>query len=734
MAQQNRLEPASPSWTRPGSKQGGSNILEGAQHLDMNGAQITAVGGNQIFQNYSATTDDPMKKLHRYCAIEATHDSETVATYIPRCKPGTRQEVLRDLMDWAQNNSGTSLGSLLILWLSGPAGGGKSCIQRELVERCKEHGILAASYFFSSRVHGLHDSQLFVSTIAFQLCASFPEVEPFVEEAIRSDPALFDKSLEYRFEHLIGRPFQLMAQAQAKPKPRRAEHEATCWSIVRQWIPSFRRREPRWDLTKLDIIRQEAPSPHVPTKVVIIDGLDECRNPQERVRIIRLLASALLRYRLPFRVAIASRPEYEIRSTFDESNVDAIVRRLRLETYGCDTDIKDYLIDSLFDLRNRHPSRSSIPSDWPPPDGINKLVERASGQFIYASTFLKFIDNPRRHPVERFNFALNFHTSPPTSSQVNPFSDLDFLYTIILESTDQDVEIPLMKTILHGLVMLGNRFSRTLELDDFFRLEPGTSDTILCDMHSILHVPLIADYRNDSIRFYHRSLEDYLLSPSRSGRFHQPLGETYAQMLGLCADHLDPENSHQSSRGWNPLMNGLPNVMPQRWLLSLDWIGHMRHLLSHSSDTFRDLLRSKPSISRLVHGELKVRFWFPYALGDARNRFKTDIQGLVQPELHSRVCSTSDNNYKCIPLCHTLSRAIQACDKWSEWVAQNYTPVSVSPQQARVLYIQEALETSVDEWQHSYTGDGISHLKTLVVHEADKAESNPINEILNLYD
>ncbi|TFK20399.1 hypothetical protein FA15DRAFT_720565, partial [Coprinopsis marcescibilis] len=462
--------------------------------VQLNDTQVLAAGRDVTHTvNNLYASANLLERLRSHCTIEATHESETAA-YSPRCKPGTRKTILADIMLWVTSSPEPHDSiSMALLWLSGPAGGGKTCIQREVVERCKEQGMLAASYFFSTRVAELDNSLKFVATIALQLCVAFPGLRPYVEEEIKLDPTLFDKSLEIQFERLIESPLN----------------------------------------------RQSDVGPPIPHKVIIIDGLDECRNPQEQIRIIYLLARALAKRSLPLRVAIASRPEYDIRSTFDEPAVAAVTHRIKLEDYGCDTDIEDYLIDSLFEIRRKHPSASNIPSDWPSRVEVKKLVDKASGQFIYASTFLKFVNNPRRDLTEMFDLALNFHLSSPGS--INPFTDLDLLYTIVLETAD--VDLSELKMLLHGIMVSDGMLGSTSNIDDFFGFNPGTTDRMFCDLHSIIHISPYMDHPKP-VQFHHKSLEDYLQASHRSGKFHQSLSTTHKQMLQRCVTNIQAWHLH----------------------------------------------------------------------------------------------------------------------------------------------------------------------------------------------
>src|SRR5687767_4781419 len=117
-----------------------------------------------------------MALLFDKSAMEATQDSPTAA-YAPKLMPGTRAKVINDIMAWIAHqgqSSKTPAPQTSILWFSGPAGAGKTCIQREVAKRSQERGMLVISYFFSTRVPNLDNSIPFVFTITQQLIEKVP--------------------------------------------------------------------------------------------------------------------------------------------------------------------------------------------------------------------------------------------------------------------------------------------------------------------------------------------------------------------------------------------------------------------------------------------------------------------------------------------------------------------------------------------------------------------------------
>ncbi|KIK52274.1 hypothetical protein GYMLUDRAFT_180317, partial [Collybiopsis luxurians FD-317 M1] len=71
-----------------------------------------------------------------------------------------------------------------------------------------------------------------------------------------------------------------------------------------------------------------------------------------------------------------------------------------------------------------------IPCPWPTNGQIEHLVQKASGQFIYPSTVLKFIDDDCAVPADCLAMVLNLIV--PEDGSESPFAELDALYRQIL--------------------------------------------------------------------------------------------------------------------------------------------------------------------------------------------------------------------------------------------------------------------------------------------------------------
>jgi hypothetical protein len=126
-----------------------------------------------------------------------------------------------------------------------------------------------------------------------------------------------------------------------------------------------------------------------------------------------------------------SRPEHQIRDAFDEKVMSSLTSRLVLDDkYIPDIDMRSFLESKFQQIVSRHPFRTHLPSPWPTEKHIEQLVQKSSGQFIYASTVVKIIDSPCHWPPDGLEITLGI--SPRGS--MTPFAEMDSLYIHNLSS------------------------------------------------------------------------------------------------------------------------------------------------------------------------------------------------------------------------------------------------------------------------------------------------------------
>ena len=212
---------------------------------------------------------------------------------------------------------------------------------------------------------------------------------------------------------------------------------------------------------------------------------------------------------LPLRFLIGSRPESHIRARFDQKSLYTITHRVVLdETFNPGRDIQVFLRDGFAKICAENTSiMSHVEQPWPSEGIIDLLVQRSSGQFIYAATVLKFVGADFCSPTKQLELVLKpDHTA---------FSDLDQLYTQILSVYPNNVNIVQVLgiiTVSHG------KLAEVIE--DIFGLEKGRLKQVLRGLLSLMIAKDDGHADDDIPYFAHASFSDYLFDSNRSGPFH----------------------------------------------------------------------------------------------------------------------------------------------------------------------------------------------------------------------
>jgi hypothetical protein len=410
----------------------------------------------------------------------------------PRCHPGTREKATEDIVCWIEEPTPSST----VLWVSGRAGVGKTALMQRIAELDEIY--FGGCFFFRRGTPGRNVKDHLFSTLAYQLATNVHGMLEPVDQVMMQDFSLPNRSAAVQLKRLIVEPIRLL------------------------------------------------PIPARPT-LIIIDGLDECEDFNSQRDILTLIGQVTMDPNVAIRFIIASRPEYQICDMFNKEPLFARTRRLVLdEGYNTAGDIERYLREKFEDihLRNRD-IMPDVKNPWPLKDDLQMLVWRASGQFIYAATVIKFVDSDTdlRTPEEKLNIILK-----PGPMQGSAFSELDRLYTQILS------QYPDSEVLVHTLGVI-----LVLEaLPSFANVNtPATIAAITGFGEAKLHVVLralqsVTEIRTDPVfddaddnepngtnirlvKLSHRSFHDFLADKTRSGPYFidEDGGRVFRRILEL---------------------------------------------------------------------------------------------------------------------------------------------------------------------------------------------------------
>ena len=399
----------------------------------------------------------------------------------PKCHPETRKAVQEEIMGWIVDG-GENAQPKNLLWLTGPAGSGKTAIAGAIARICDGKDLLAATFFFSS-CSGSPDRRSkcsLVATLANQL-AEMEGFEPLGENvlaAIERKPGIFGKQLKSQFEVLVLRPLQ--------------ELQKTRGELFKTW------------------------------RVIIIDGLDEVSvvdsdklppdearqaSDADQVEILSLLLQAVNDTAFPFRILVSSRPERAIQEFFSNRPNEGHSMKIFLDgKYSPDADIHLFLQSSFAQIRRRY----NLSPGWGSEDVIRTIVHNASGQFIYAATVVRFLRSSAVPFPVRLSFVSTLRCSGSCTGE-NPFAALDSLYSQILQSSPHPTLAAQWIRLIPGLVAFGPCFTRTL-----LQEHPGQADHVLENLASLVRLPS-SGTEDLPYALYHKSLLDFLDDPGRCG-------------------------------------------------------------------------------------------------------------------------------------------------------------------------------------------------------------------------
>ncbi|RXW14489.1 hypothetical protein EST38_g11363 [Candolleomyces aberdarensis] len=309
----------------------------------------------------------------------------------------------------------------------------------------------------------------------------------YIKEAVEEDPLIFTRTIRTQMDTLVVRPFKKLQS--------NAGFDAG----------SF---------------------PHA----VLIDGLDECSGEERQAELLSIIKHCLLDNDLPFRIFIASRPEWAIRSALNSETrgyLHPLTYHVQLsDKYDATDDIRRYLWRRLQDIGSRSHDLRARSQSWPTVEDIEKLVLAASGQFVYAATIVKYVSERRSSPVDRLQTVIDW--TPEEGQLARPLAALDVLYASILSAAKESYEAVDTNRGRNFLLLLrahhinsdgrvGGRKWDAQEFDEILNLERNAHEVLVFDLHSlvIFHpYPDIPGYLE--MHFYHRSFSEFLDSETRS--------------------------------------------------------------------------------------------------------------------------------------------------------------------------------------------------------------------------
>ncbi|KAF5353898.1 hypothetical protein D9756_007111 [Leucocoprinus leucothites] len=538
--------------------------------------------------------EEAIQKLDAKKLQSAMLDAEERG-YVPRCNEDTRQSLRGQIVEWGQ------MGAVVerILWLSGPAGVGKSAIAQTVAE---EMGRILGAVFFFSRPNKRDDPNVVIPTLVYQLAVLLPEYKLLVGQRFKEDPSIFGKSRRSQFESLISDPF--LSDLSQRP--------LTLLSHLSEQL-----------FTSLS---------HRPL-LIVLDGLDECNGRDAQREFVEMIACHAQKDKASrLRWMVCSRPEPHLAAAFSSIDCQGICRheRLEIDDDGAQKDALHILRAGFADIRKRYSSQ--LARDWPHDGDVTFIADRASGHLGFASSIIRFIgDHEYDNPSGQLKVCLKFLERTGPNNHVNPLHPLDLLYTQILSDIPVTT-LPTTQLVLGLLILYGNERLTALVHANFLGLDQATFYHSLQRLHSAVLVPPASEASTKPIRVYHASFSDYLRDKVRAGKF----------VLDEGAVHL-----YVANRGLQWLSHCCKEPSDQQALPELTW---PEGPTSPDSQTVLDSVCEfaftpcwrafpqvpKASLSSLIEALKKFDFNIPYVKSEDEVRaFAYFIQWLMSSDAKS---------------------------------------------------------------------------------------------------
>ncbi|KAJ2933099.1 hypothetical protein H1R20_g4002, partial [Candolleomyces eurysporus] len=427
-----------------------------ANNVEIHDATLTFVTGNQYVSNGKPDLFQLLRPIP-----DASHTrNREISPPNSACFPGTRIDVIRRIISWADS---ILLWNTHVLWLYGYVGSGKSAVALAVALKFEKRERLVGSFFFFRNAGDRSRMTKFATTLACQLAAAIPEAAPFIEKAVKAEPGLLVSSLVAQLRRLVYEPF--------KAATRRGRLLTTT-------------------LFKGPFL-------------IVIDGLDECEDRQEMVAFIEDMLYFFKQNPLvPLRFFITSRVEQHIQGYLNNDQV----RLENLIDYCSRADIDTFMNTCFEDEKSRNlviKAYIQEHGDWPIKADKEKLVDHIDGSFIFASALFKYIIDPTNDqstPMDRLPHTLN----------MNP--GLDTLYA---QALSRSQGLPHFSDILWTLARLQEPLP-IVGVADLLGIESFEVVRVLVNLQAIIHIPGTDDL---PVTLCHTSLRDFLTTENRSGRF-----------------------------------------------------------------------------------------------------------------------------------------------------------------------------------------------------------------------
>ncbi|KAF9443044.1 hypothetical protein P691DRAFT_434698 [Macrolepiota fuliginosa MF-IS2] len=548
-----------------------SGAFAGAHHFTI-GQVLPAI--DQSVQ-WNVTVDntgiDPIiKRLIEKGKPAAIHDS-SARTYPPRCHPDTRKSLRSHIGQWGVGDGRNGR----MLWVLGPAAVGKSAVAQTVAEEFDEMERFGASFFFS-RPNQLDDPDWVIPTLVYQLATRHRQYKHIVTQRLIDDPLILDKNRQVQFRKLMIEPFRILM--------------TECPDTVREPL------------------------------LIILDGLDECKDKEAQVEFIDLIGAHVRQVgEFPLRWMICSRPEWHLQNTLSNTDSEVLCERqeLKIGDTEAQEDVRCLLEAEFAKICNKYKDR--LPTGWPPKDDLCRIAVAASGHLGFASSILRFIgDDQYSNPCSQLTACKKFLDGGDIVGVMNPLHALDTLYHRILSDVPNNILAITMRILGFFIFHHDDNFSIN---DDakFLNIDLITFRRSLQNLHSVIYVPPVEESNKSPLHIYHAAFSDFLRDPNRSRKFCLNKRDADYDFTLQCLRCIESDDGSPSTKAL--VKFSADNVWRSCRELSDDIINQLESFdFSRLTSTHIETRKKRMFIVTSGHVDLAEFLRWLHSLGSIRNK------------------------------------------------------------------------------------------------------------------
>src|SRR5882762_3882390 len=433
------------------------------------------------------------------------------------CDPGTRKEILDDIMDWITDISDTAR---CFIWMSGDPGIGKSAITASIAKESKRRRVLWAQLFINRNDARTIDPRFFFPSIAQQMSKSSPAIEYAVQATLKEQPELMiDDILIDQVKKLFVNNIRIACNTSQSPV------------------------------------------------VIVVDALDET-DFKRLAATVEILSKVLLDLPRNAKVFISSRAEDIIQDVFGPQLTNARVQHMHLSAKDSIPEVTTFLEMRVAAIMKKHHINWL---QWGE-ERMRQLCTQASGLFIWAVTAIEYIQAEIEEAgKECLGIVLD-------QFNANGMEDVNTLYLTILNQTYRREsgpwryqrfrrimgailaqQSPLCIADIEGLLDLQNPTTRT----------PADIEHFVRRLRTVL-VAGAGEINRQTFPRVHRSFSDFVTSAGAED-FHVDTTDSDGELAIQCTGQL--------RQLWVDVQQELPDIPAQLPYVIQHWSSHLTRVV-----------------------------------------------------------------------------------------------------------------------------------------------------------